>query len=188
MRKDTYRFDPSLVLVFEHCQGLSRMASDNFSEVSKIQYDYRKKLFDLYSKNRDDKTKDYFKEEKALEKEMQDRVQAAAKEIYDAVKTALGHELTVKKTKVENKYNFWMYKGNTGVKIAVSVGDKRIMSLKCSRDVIHDKSGALETVKVVMGDEHSLDKRKDKDKFLEFQAKDAKDIINIYFTCVKKLI
>jgi len=188
MRKAPYRFNPSISISLQWRIGLLRCASDNFSQVSKIQYEYRKKLFDLYSKFKDDKTDEYFKQVKALEKEQKKAVQQAAKEIYDSVKEALGHEQTVKGKKVENKYNFWLYKGNTGMKILVTLNGNKIMTLKCGRDIDHEESGAEENVKVILGNEDKLNKRKDKDSFLVLKAKDAKDILKIYIDSLKKLI
>jgi hypothetical protein len=160
----------------------------DFSQVSKIQYEYRKKLFDLYSKHRDDKDDAYFKELRALEREQKRAVQLAAKEIYDEVKQRLGPEYKINGKTVENKYNFWLYKGNTGMKISVFKDGNKIMSLKCGRDIDHEDSGAQEKVRVVLGDDGKLNKRKDKDRFREFEAKDANDIINIYVKNLKTLV
>lgn len=188
MRIDPYKFDPSPVYKILWEMGILKCASTDFGEVSKIQFEFRKKLFDLYSKNRDEKDKDYFKEQRALEREMGKAVQQAAKEIYDEVKEKLGHEFSIGKKKVENKYNFWMYKGNTGMKITVTVDGKKIMTLKCGRDIDHENSGKLEVVKVVLGNEDKLSKKTDKDKFVEHTAKDAKDIIRIYGESLKKVL
>mgnify|MGYP001216223524 CR=1 FL=1 len=188
MRKDTYIFNPAPAYTLLWKLGYLRCASADFSEVSELQYEYRKKLFDLYSKNRDDKDKDYKKEQKTLEREMGKAVQHASKEIYDEVKEKIGHEITVENKKAENKYNFWMYKGNTGMKILVTLDGKKIMTLKCGRDINHETSGKMEIVKVILGNEDVLNKKKDKDKFLEFKAADAKDIIRIYGDCLKKVL
>jgi len=188
MRKDNYKYNPMISLIFEYNQGLTRCASENFGQVSKIQYEFRKKLFDLYSKHRDDKNDAYFKEVRSLEREQKKAVQLAAKEIYDDVKQKLGSEYKINGKTVENKYNFWLYKGNTGMKISVFMNGNKIMSLKCGRDIDHEESGAEEKVKVVLGDEGKLNKRKDKDSFVEFLAKDAGDIINIYVKNLKTLV
>lgn len=188
MRKDNFRYNPMISLIFEYNQGLTRCASDNFGDVSKIQYEYRKKLFDLYSKHRDDKDDSYFKEVRALEREQKKAVQLAAKEIYDSVKQKLGSEYKFNGKTIENKYNFWLYKGNTGMKISVFKDGQKIMSLKCGRDIDHEESGAEEKVRVVLGDEGKLNKKKDKEKFVEFYASDADDIIKIYIKNLKGVL
>lgn len=162
--------------------------SSDFAQVSKLQYEYRKRLFDLYSKHRDNKDDAYFKEVRSLEREQKKAVQTAAKAIYDEVKNKLGSSYVMSGKTVENKYNFWLYKGNTGMKISVFKDGNKIMSLKCGRDIDHEESGSEEKVRVVMGDEGELNKKKDKDKFIEFEAKDADDIIDVYKKCLKKLI
>lgn len=180
--------DSTSNILRDHAHGRLRCASQDFGEVSKLQYEYRKKLFDLYSKHRDEKDDEYFKEVRALEREQKKAVQQAAKEIYDKVKAAIGSSQTVNGKEVSNRYNFWLYKGNTGMKITATVNGKKVMTLKCSRDINHDESGALETVQVVAGNEDVLNKKKDKDKYLHLEARDAKDIIKIYTDHIKKLI
>jgi len=168
-------------------QDSSRLASD-FQDVSDLQFKFRKQLFDLYSENRDDKTDEYFKELKKLEKEQKREVQQVAKSIYDEVKETLGHSQKVGTKEVENKYNFWLYKGNTGMKITVLKDGKKIMTLKCGRDIDHETSGAREKVLTILGNEDELNKKRDKEKFVISYADTAKDILRIYADTLKKVI
>lgn len=190
MRKDGYRYDPALALTFSWGLGLLRCAgiSDDFGDVSKLQYEYRKKLFDLYYKFRDNKTEDYFKQVRALEREQKKAIQQAAKAIYDEVKEAIGHEYKIKGKSVVNKFNFWLYKGNTGMKITTLVNDTKVMTLKCGRDIDHETSGAKEKVQVVLGNEDKLNKKKDKDRFITMEAGNAKDIVNAYIKSLKEVL
>ena len=188
MRKDTYKFNPAFSFVFEYIQGLTRCGSETFSQVSKLQYEYRKKLFDLYLKYKDNKTDIYFKELRLLEKEQKKMIQSAAKEIYDTVKNKLGHEIKTNGKTIINKYNFWLYKGNTGMKISILLDNNKIMSLKCGRDINHEVSGVKEKIKVIIGNEDKLNKKKNKENFLEFEANNAEDIINIYKKCLIEIL
>ncbi|MFA6678925.1 MAG: hypothetical protein WCR96_00345 [Candidatus Methanomethylophilaceae archaeon] len=165
----------------------SRQASD-FQDVSDLQFEFRKSLFDLYSQNKDDKTDEYFKNLKNLEKEQKNEIQKMAKSIYDEVKESIGHSKKIGGKEVENKYNFWLYKGNTGMKITVLQGGKKIMTLKCGRDINHETSGAEEKVLTILGNEDELNKKKDKDKFVIKKAKTAKDIIKIYDDALKQVV
>lgn len=164
-----------------------KLASD-FQDVSDLQFKYRKQLFDLYSKFKDDKTEEYFKELKKLEKEQKHEVQKLAKSIYDEVKETIGHQQSIGGKTVDNKYNFWLYKGNTGMKITVTLDGKKVMTLKCGRDIDHETSGAREKVLTILGNEDVLNKKKDKEKFVITTAKTAKDILRIYADALKKSI